>query len=99
MDTNGINQVGQAAQVSGEGRAVVWSGTAQSMLNLHQFLPGNVTESIATGIDENGTIVGWGTIVGVGTVPIVWTPVPEPSSLIAVAVGITILLSRRRRNR
>lgn len=100
MDTNGQQQVGVAAQVSGEERAVVWSGTAQSMLNLHQFLPSNIAYSLATGIDEDGNIVGWGHINGgVGQVPIVWAPVPEPATFLAIGIGLLALSWRSRAKR
>jgi hypothetical protein len=95
MDTNGIHQVGIRGGL-GEERAIRWTGTEASALDLHQFVPSNIAESRAMGIDENGVIAGWGTIVGVGSVPIVWTPVPEPATAIAICAGIGLLLLRGR---
>jgi len=92
-DTNGVNQVGYSA-----GRAKMWSGTAQSALDLHQFLPSGFTESRALGIDESGLIVGWAS-GGPNFVPVVWTPVPEPAGLVAAAMGLLGLAVRRRRIR
>jgi hypothetical protein len=66
---------------------------------LHQFVPAKVTDSHALGIDENGIIVGMGTVVGVGTVPLVWTPVPEPSTFLALGTCTTLLILSRRRKR
>ncbi|MBA3725912.1 MAG: hypothetical protein H0W86_05545 [Armatimonadetes bacterium] len=86
VDTNGKQQVG-----SGQAHAVVWSGTAESRLDLGQFLPGVFIESRATGIDENGTIVGWGIDSEFAFRPLVWTPVPEPGSLTAFAIGLTVV--------
>jgi hypothetical protein len=94
FDTNGTQQVGQAG--FGEGpRAVVWSGTAESMVNLHDFLPNSILESHAFGILEDGTIAGWGTTLA-GDVPIIWTPVPEPAPIAALAIGLLALCLKRR---
>ena len=89
-DTNGRQQVGTSRN-----RATVWSGTEESKLDLHQFLPGGFLESRATGIDENGTIVGWG--VDMNAIrPLVWTPVPEPSSLLALGAALAVVALRKR---
>ncbi|MBA3726058.1 MAG: PEP-CTERM sorting domain-containing protein [Armatimonadetes bacterium] len=90
FDTNGKQQVGIR-----QSHAIVWSGTAESRLDLHQFLPKGFTESEATGIDENGTIVGWGFDSIHAVRPLVWTPVPEPSSLFGIAAAIAGLVLRR----
>ena len=50
--------------------------------------------SYATDIDENGTMVGYGSISGVGPVPLVWTPVPEPGGWAVLGLGLFIILLR-----
>lgn len=95
VDTNGTNQVGYVGPAFEE-RALVWAGSEASRLDLHQFLPAGFTRSLARGIDENGNIVGYGSLSGVGTVPIVWKPVPEPSTVVAIGMGLLALLARRR---
>ena len=98
MATNGINQVGFEGFAFNE-RALVWSGTEASRLDLHQFVPSGVTSSLALGIDENGTIAGWGHLDGVGSVPVIWTPVPEPATTLGLILGIGFLARRRRKRR
>ena len=95
LDTNGVNQVGYAG-AAGDEHALRWSGTEASRLDLHQFLPRDFENSVATGVDENGNIVGYGTLLGVGTVPLVWTPVPEPTTVAVLAVGLFVLAMRKR---
>jgi len=76
LDTNGIQQVGIGYPPGGErAHALVWSGTAESMIDLHQFLPPEFAESHALGIDENGAIVGWARREGWNQQPCVWIPV------------------------
>lgn len=53
----GGKQVGYGT-VGGQQHAIVWSGTAASAIDLHQFLPPGYTASQATGVDANGDIVG-----------------------------------------
>ncbi|MBA3726549.1 MAG: hypothetical protein H0W86_08870, partial [Armatimonadetes bacterium] len=81
IDTNGGQQVGYGRQSSNEEfHALVWSGAAESLQDLHQFLPGDFLESRALGIDENGTIAGFG-ITDVDVFPLVWTPVRVSRSI------------------
>jgi hypothetical protein len=94
MATNGINQVGFEGFAFSE-RALLWSGTEASRLDLHQFVPAGVSSSLAFGIDENGTIVGRGHINGFGQVPLVWTPIPEPATVTALGIGLLALYLRK----
>ena len=52
---------------------------------------------LIVGIDENGIIAGWGNINGIGQVPIVWTPVPEPGTFLVLSAGIVILFLRKKK--
>jgi uncharacterized membrane protein len=58
--TNGKQQVGRGYTLGSNEHALVWSGSADSYIDLHQFMPavGNWTSSCAYGIDSNGNIVG-----------------------------------------
>src|SRR5262249_31703333 len=40
------------------GNALLWSGTAASAINLHQFLPGDFTQSYASGMDATCDVFG-----------------------------------------
>jgi hypothetical protein len=58
-------------------RALVWQGTAASVIDLHQFLPTGFRQnhSIAEDVDENGIIVGTYSEDGTGrTRAVVWVP-------------------------
>jgi hypothetical protein len=97
--TNGVFQVGGSG-TSGQGRAVRWSGSAESKLDLSQFLPPEYQSeiSVANFIDESGIIVG-----SVGdpfsnlTHAVMWVPVPEPATLSIIGVSLLALALRRRR--
>ena len=39
--------------------ALAWSGTANSVIDLNQYLPAGYTQAVATGIDGTGNIVGF----------------------------------------
>ncbi len=52
--TNGEEQVGRAG-----GRAVLWRGSAASIVDLHAFLPPGFGASQAMAIDANGNVVGY----------------------------------------
>jgi hypothetical protein len=94
LDTNGVYQVGYTAP-SGNFRALRWSGTPGSELDLHQFLPG-FRQSQASGIDEDGTIVGWGRDADNNARAIAWVPVPEPGTWLSLGMASLLLLVRRR---
>jgi hypothetical protein len=62
--TNGTQQagtgvIGDVDTPTSQSHALVWSGSAASVVDLNQFLPPGYTEAAATGIDANGTVVGW----------------------------------------
>jgi hypothetical protein len=72
--------------------ALLWSGTAESVVDLHPFLAGlpiNFTESNAAAIASDGSIVGTAGD-GISTYAVLWTPVPEPSTAVCLACGLAI---------
>ncbi len=98
--TNGINQVGEYGSGSTPLHAAIWTGSASSMIDLHDDLPseyhGAGEFSRATGIDESGNIVGWATHVATGDDhAVLWRPVPEISPMFSL--GLLALCSILRR--
>jgi hypothetical protein len=78
---------------------LVWNGTAQSAVDLNQFLVGlpvHFSFTVATGVDESGNVVGLA-IGPQGPVPILWTLVPEPAALpLLLSAAIAIVPARQR---
>ena len=92
--TNGINQVGDVSFGSSDFHAGVWAGTADSFQMLP--VPFGDTYSIAYAIDAQGGIAG---VVGSGNsevIPVIWQPVPEPSSVAIFVLTNSALACRRR---
>jgi probable HAF family extracellular repeat protein len=85
--TNGTQQVGNADPTVGGNFAVVWSGTAESYINLSQFLPSGFVESGANGINASGDIVGYAKDSSSHYHAILWEPVPDPAGLPGDANG------------
>ena len=80
--TNGVQQVGRGMVTIGtqdvHSHALVWSGTAASVVDLNQFMPSGFTDAEATGIDAAGNIVGWAS-TGPSNIPanvhaVIWAP-------------------------
>ena len=102
-DVSGNRQVGSATwrYPNGEGttHAIVWNGTAESAIDLHQYLnlPG-ISQSGATSIAANGDIVGWASgPSGNYTYAVLWRLVPEPSTGTLVCCGLLAAACFRRR--
>jgi len=84
-------QVGGAGATGGD-HALLWHGSADNVLDLHQFLPAGYFNSIAYGVDDRGNVVG-----EADGKAVVWL-VPEPGG-IAIVLGLFALSSRRSRVR
>jgi len=103
FDTNGAQQVGRIARGLGTGWAAVWSGSAESMVNLHQFLPteykGTGEWSTANAIDAEGNIIGYARDLQntAAARVVMWSPVPEPGTVVGLGALLALLASRRRR--
>src|SRR5262249_20872566 len=76
-------------------RALAWSGTADSVVDLQELLPPGYTFSRAYSIDQSGNIFGIATAVD-GTHAVEWVPVPEPASFVLLWIGAGGLLCWRR---
>ncbi|MEW5883108.1 MAG: PEP-CTERM sorting domain-containing protein [Armatimonadota bacterium] len=103
FDTNGFHQVGYTARSGGSFvRAARWSGSAKSYFDLHQFLPsqfqGTGQFSQAYGIDAEGNIIGYAEDLSDQNrgKAVMWSPVPEPGTVVGLATLLTLLATRRR---
>jgi Bacterial Ig domain len=91
--TNGTNQVGAGGTPSSpyQSHALRWTGTAQSVLDLHQLLPAEFSQgnSIAYDIDAAGNIVGLAQRPDGSTVGVLWRKVSATPTNVAPKVRIT----------
>jgi len=105
--TNGTRQVGYGSGNprlgvgSFNNQALVWTGTAQSALELQPLLPGGPwTDSEALSIDSAGNIYGTasGTYNGVtDQFAVEWSVVPEPATATMLLIAAGAMLTRRQR--
>ncbi|MCC6125807.1 MAG: PEP-CTERM sorting domain-containing protein [Pirellulales bacterium] len=95
QSTNGTQQVGwgNGTATNLYNHALLWSGTADSAVDLHQFLPGEFTDSHAKAIDAQGNIVGYAYDTSHNEHAILWIPVPEPSMFALLGMGAFGLLA------
>ena len=86
-------------------RAAIWSGSSNSWVDLHSFLPASSITSEATSVVEYADhieVYGFIKNGGMATDPIavMWTqPVPEPGSVLAVVIGLAGLARLRRKSK
>ena len=98
---SGNVQVGRGDTVGFATHAIAWYGSASSAVDLHQYLEGfepRLTISDAKAVDSTGRIFGTA-YAGAGQFyAVMWTPVPEPGTLISFCLGTLIMFfaSRRR---
>jgi hypothetical protein len=85
----------------GGGMAAIWDLASGHVTNLHSFLPPELQTgpSEAFYVDALGNVYGQASMSG-GTlgVPVVWTPIPEPSSL-TLSTALALFFWARRRVR
>lgn len=75
--------------------ALAWTGTADSVVDLNQFLPIGYANGVATGVDVDGNVVGFGynttlagLFVGDDAIAVVFAPGPaSPVALSSVTVN------------
>jgi len=73
VNSNGTQIVGQAYNASGNGVAFLYSDK-KGLLSLGTIMPLPLDQSFATGISDNGLVVGWsGDQFGRGTDAFIWT--------------------------
>jgi hypothetical protein len=99
---SGNRQVGYAENLNrpGPDHAMLWTGTAESAVDLHLSLEGLGIEfrgSQATGIAENGDVVGWAADSSGRYYAVLWKLVPEPSTGVLFCCGLLTLGYIRRR--
>lgn len=78
--------------------AALWSGTAESVMDLHLLLPEIYVSSSASDIDAFGNIVGTATLADGTSQAVIWQPIPEPAAVLLLAVGTCFLKRRKHRN-
>jgi hypothetical protein len=103
LGVHGGYQVGWARNgIGGTLHAGVWNGSAASWFDLQDVMPAGYVNSMATGIwvDGGGTYVSGSAFNSATgrTEAVLWTnPVPEPGTLIVLAIGVIGLVTVRRR--
>jgi uncharacterized membrane protein len=93
---NGINSIGQIVGVR-HNKAVLWNPDGSIAADLGALV-GDGCSSVAYAINDLGQVVGGAEYDAYGNMEaVLWQPVPEPTSLLALAAGIAGLVIRRRR--
>jgi hypothetical protein len=77
--------------------ALLWTGSAASVLDLHSFLPSAYLGSAAIDIDADGNMIGSADLADGSGHAIMWvSAVPEPAAPALLCLAAAPLLSRRR---
>ncbi|MBL9200787.1 MAG: hypothetical protein JNL39_09790 [Opitutaceae bacterium] len=86
----GEGWVGTPGALGSVRHALVWSGTAGSVIDLNQCLPAGYTHAVATGVSDDGKIVGYaynnyvtGLGIPTGAIAVVWAPGTAPAAGLA----------------
>jgi hypothetical protein len=97
FDTNGAHQVGFGFGSSGISfeHALLWSSTADTTVDLHLLLPTGFKSSAAFAIDAQGNIYGTASSTNGAFHAVEWVPVPEPVSVVLVALGLPAIWAIR----
>jgi probable HAF family extracellular repeat protein len=97
-DLNNNGQVVGEATSGASWHAILFDG--QTIIDLNSLISQNSgwTLNHASGINDRGEITGWGTDSLGRTEAFLLTPIPEPATVLLLAVGTIALLVRRRRN-
>jgi hypothetical protein len=75
--------------------ALVWSGTADSVVDLQSFLSPDYYDSNARDVDVNGNVIGYARYKTGEEHAILWLLVPEPSSVSLLALALGALCAYR----
>ena len=94
--TNGTQQAGYYILSSGGQRAMIWSGTPGSAVDLGSLLGARFSDSTAVSIDAIGDVFGIAHGPIGNATAIEWIPVPEPSCLCFLVIAVAMALARRR---
>lgn len=78
MGISGSQQVGYGwnIDVMRDSHALLWEGTAESVVDLHSFLPAGYVSSAAYDIDSAGNIVGYARTGTGANHAVLWVPEP-----------------------
>ncbi|MFI5386144.1 MAG: PEP-CTERM sorting domain-containing protein [Fimbriimonadales bacterium] len=89
---------GTGASTNNLYHAFAWQGSAA--IDLHPFLPTGYSSSHAYGVDPvTGQIIGEAVNNLNRTIAVMWTPVPEPGTLVALGLGLVLAARRRASHR
>ena len=92
--TNGAQQAGDVIANDGNPHAAVW--TAGGVVDLQSVLPAGYVGSTAYAMDPAGRVAGVAYDANSVSTAFLWTPVPEPTGLVPLAMAAAMVACRRR---